>query len=432
MSKPPPCTDLPDLQTGLTHGRNDLRRSSNTRSIENRSAQRFSRQESAASVPLSDIHDPQRPLTYQEELVFIRSEDILKSTRRSTEQYEDTAVTVRFFIEHKEHLDSRVVQILEQIQSLNQLLKEVLFFLEPLQGQQKAAMFVTEDLDVLTRCTRPALDSVEKDFALFDITPMPPEARRLAWERFLHDFSQDSPCSLVELLELSCRYGNELVANIRAGVRSSPESSLWKSRICNTYGFDQSSTIASSSGVQEAHTKSLHYDPEREALLHSRTLLPVSVLDKSGLSSNKEQRELSRLEYKIHPADENKSSTTSTIADSKSAPTGEVSWFWLSQADIIPGYWATPWKHLFSEEVCLGATTVLPNLLEHFTDGRNCRFVKSQPYFIKWLYAGQGTYPGYAHQGRGGVVASGVYESVTFEGLEHAMMPVELLHSTQF
>lgn len=143
-----------------------------------------------------------------------------------------------------------------------------------------------------------------------------------------------------------------------------------------------------------------------------------------------------RVSKEIHvedvPNSEDRSSTASTIAENKITPTGEVNWLWLCHADIVPGYWATPWKHLFSEAICLGAISVLLKVLGTFTNATNCRYVKSSPpHFLDWLRAGKRTYPSYAHNAKGGIVACGTYESANFTAFKHAVTPIELLYSSE-
>jgi len=194
-------------------------------------------------------------------------------------------------------------------------------------------------------------------------------------------FQKENPCSLSEHLKLSCRYGKEFLANINAGIRSSPESNLWMSRIYKTNGFRQNSTLAKSLVVNEANTEAKIDEWGRRTILHhSRLPIPVRLVSRYEQSSEEKIRRVSENAHVEDVANnEDNSSTASTLAGSKITPTGEVNWLWLCQADIIPGYWATPWKHLFSEAVCLGAISVLLKLLETFTDATNCQYMKSPP-----------------------------------------------------
>lgn len=56
---------------------------------------------------------------------------------------------------------------------------------------------------------------------------------------------------------------------------------------------------------------------------------------------------------------------------------GRINWFWLSQTDIIPGFWATPWRSFegVDEQICLGAIKIILNALLGFTDNNSLRYV---------------------------------------------------------
>lgn len=377
----------PDLGHGDAHEHTsdkpeELRRRSSSRPTRSRPAKRESRRGSTASIPLSDPLDTaERPLTYQEELVLISSEAVLRSTRHSREQCKDISTTLQFFFENQAPLDSQDEEIVEQFRTLNELLKQVLLFIEPLRDEHKMAIFVIEELDILTRSVRLASNMLEKGFDHSDIAFMTLEARRQAWGKLMLAFQEENPCSLSEHLKLSCRYGTELLANINARIRSSPESDLWKSCIFTTNGFGQNPALTSSLIAKAANIEAKTYDRGRKPTLpRSRLPMPVRLVSEHEQSS---ERKIDRVSEDIHvedvPNNEDRSSTASTIAQSKITPSGEVNWLWLCQADIVPGYWATPWKHLFSEAVCLGAISVLLQVLKTFTNATNCRYIKSSP-----------------------------------------------------
>jgi hypothetical protein len=52
----------------------------------------------------------------------------------------------------------------------------------------------------------------------------------------------------------------------------------------------------------------------------------------------------------------------------------DLSWFWVSQMDIIPGYWATPWTMQFSPFVSLGTTAVILEALLGLTDDLSLQY----------------------------------------------------------
>lgn len=72
---------------------------------------------------------------------------------------------------------------------------------------------------------------------------------------------------------------------------------------------------------------------------------------------------------------------------------GEINWLWICQADVIPGYFATPWKDLFSESVCLGVIATMLKVLEDFTGPSTLKFVERYPQCEKWAEEGRSTHP---------------------------------------
>jgi len=118
---------------------------------------------------------------------------------------------------------------------------------------------------------------------------------------------------------------------------------------------------------------------------------------------------------------------------------GRISWFWLSQTDIIPGYWATPWRCFgdLTSNVCVGAVQILIEALIHrisataihfepFTDDEpNCALAGT----IDWMRQGKSTYPAYAYGADGGVVCSGGYVSLSTLNFSRHIPAVPLLDS---
>lgn len=158
-TKPTIKTNLenPDLGHGDAHEhtsekREEPRRRSSSRPSRIRSGERESRRGSTSSIPLPDPLDTaERPLIYQEELVLISSEAVLKPTRHSREQCKDISTTLQFLSKTQAPLDSRDEEIVERFRTLNELLKKVLLSIEPLRNEQKMAIFVIGELDILTR-----------------------------------------------------------------------------------------------------------------------------------------------------------------------------------------------------------------------------------------------------------------------------------------
>jgi hypothetical protein len=94
---------------------------------------------------------------------------------------------------------------------------------------------------------------------------------------------------------------------------------------------------------------------------------------------------------------------------------GRLSWFWISQIDVIPGFWATPWRNSISKTSCIGATIVILTALEAAV-GKNCiRYVpvaKWRNRYNEWIFGGRISFPSYCHNSLGGIVAAGEYDHV--------------------
>jgi len=120
---------------------------------------------------------------------------------------------------------------------------------------------------------------------------------------------------------------------------------------------------------------------------------------------------------------------------------GYINWFWFSQTNIIPGFWATPWQPRVDEEgpdhqTCSGAVKTILNALAGFTDNTTLRYLdpSEDPLFSarKWISDGKTTFPGYAHNARGGVVCSGEYSAVKFDVFKELAPAIELLYSYSY
>ncbi|KAB5542495.1 hypothetical protein GE09DRAFT_1175738 [Coniochaeta sp. 2T2.1] len=105
---------------------------------------------------------------------------------------------------------------------------------------------------------------------------------------------------------------------------------------------------------------------------------------------------------------------------------GDINWFWLSQTDIIPGFWATPWhrSQALNIEICVGAINVITEAIQSIvgTAGlinyryppepcspANSKLSKT----IDWMNSGKSTYPAYAYNGQGGIVCHGAFTDLT-------------------
>ena len=398
----------------------------------------------------------EQPLSYEEELLFLRSESVLKRSRKSTEKCKDIMVTLKFFANDQPSVETEVNDIGDRVQVCNSIIKQCLMVIEPLRDQKKLAAFINSEVDVMICGFSVSLDELNDQFGLFDITPMGLHARLKAWHNLCSSFEKQYSCSIFEHLALCCRFGQELRANLEAGILSSPESNLLRTRVLQfsqltaprttstspaspsepsvpqkrrAFRFVQSPSRFTRSPVglvndenvvdQDSNTQSTRYTRGVEA-----------IAPKAQESSIRDYaREFDSLETDESSSSSEQLSNDSTLADSGSSPLGEINWLWICQADLIPGFVATPWRKLFPEAVCIGAISVLLDVLESFTNSSNCRYVESQDRCRSWIDTGKSSFPGYAHNADGGVVASGIYECVNFACLNGGMPPIELLYS---
>ena len=115
-----------------------------------------------------------------------------------------------------------------------------------------------------------------------------------------------------------------------------------------------------------------------------------------------------------------------------------IAWRWLSQMDIIPGYWATPWfwsdPDLYTR-YCKGTISVVLEALLGYLNNRNLQSVSKEHEledFLKWALLGQSTWPIYATNARGGIVVEAHYAKVEFSGFASSMAAVKLLYDYQW
>lgn len=118
---------------------------------------------------------------------------------------------------------------------------------------------------------------------------------------------------------------------------------------------------------------------------------------------------------------------------------GNINWFWLSQTDILAGFWATPWRSFenLSVQVCAGGIIVLIEAIESLI-GKGClQYIpfssslqdESITGTINWMMEGKPTFPAYAYNSKGGVVCPGTYASITYHAFVQQIPAVELLDS---
>jgi hypothetical protein len=118
--------------------------------------------------------------------------------------------------------------------------------------------------------------------------------------------------------------------------------------------------------------------------------------------------------------------------------------FWLCQMDIFYGYWATPWQHPSTvplQPSLVGAVTVILEALLGVLDEKSLLYTDYHPRawgsfcgITVWLSNGNTTYPAYAVNARGGVIAGGVsWIGVRVPAFKNTIVPaLDLLHSYEW
>jgi len=139
---------------------------------------------------------------------------------------------------------------------------------------------------------------------------------------------------------------------------------------------------------------------------------PQSVPDGSGVSHN----------------DADDASERSTSITKENWIKGAVSWLWICQADVLPGYVATPWQDHFPESTCFGTIAIMLEALSHFTNVSTLQYVERLPHCESWIFEGKSTYPCYAINARGGMIVKADYKCAKFNALMTKIPPIQLLH----
>lgn len=129
-----------------------------------------------------------------------------------------------------------------------------------------------------------------------------------------------------------------------------------------------------------------------------------------------------------------------------------VDMYWMSQMNVMRGYWATPWDHIPMYTALTGCVTVVLEALLGFMEPGQIVYTQQswdlgQSFGTTSLWMcdrnfdrnGGGTvsynqsYPAYAHNAKGGVIAAGVYTGCRIPSFPSRVVPVlELAHSYQW
>ncbi|KAF5680187.1 hypothetical protein FCIRC_5897 [Fusarium circinatum] len=110
--------------------------------------------------------------------------------------------------------------------------------------------------------------------------------------------------------------------------------------------------------------------------------------------------------------------------------------YWFCQVDIYQGFWATPWRADAPIDTSLvGAVTVILEALLGFLE-ENVSLVYCNPSRFHttrdWITHGGITYPAYASNSRGGVIARGSYKGVKVPAFQYSVPALELLYSYEW
>ncbi|KAL8648670.1 MAG: hypothetical protein Q9226_005901, partial [Calogaya cf. arnoldii] len=392
-------------------------------------------------------------LTYAEEIMFIHFDHILKRLTICTEQCKDVITTLQSVQTIQPELGPNVPEIYGMIKDTNTSVKELLFHIEPLRANKKVANIVNSKLDKLLLGLQKALDAIQARFDLFDVTSLTPDDRQAAWQGTLDWFQKQYDISIGEYISIVRSFSTEIASNFQAGIYTSPEADLLMKRLSEANSHRRAS---SKPAYIPEDPRQLHSSRSRSRYFHSpsrftdsprvspidQTFHRPSFCDEVPKHSSRRPPHRNAIQYRRYPTDTSSSYSTSdtddsfssktdtsslTLASSKSSYTGEMKWFWISQADVLPGYFATPWKDLFSSAECVGTISVLLKSLEMFTNESNFQYVESQHDSISWLGQGKTTYPSYAHNAVGGVVVAGTYRATMFHSFKNPIAPLELL-----
>lgn len=400
-------------------------------------------------------------LSYEEEKLFNHSAGILKELKKCTEHCKDVIATLRFCIDVQPDVDGSILEIFEVTNACNASLKSLLMIVDPVSNMKKVAEIIVADLDVLLHGLLASLKTIQNDFDHIDIVPMASDERRVKWEQALSNFELQYACSLLDNLTVAQHFQEEVTSNLKLGLYKSTESVMWKKRLVRTSGYKDLPTTSTKSPIEDmkdhgfmglGFKRSMFLSPSRYVQSPNRSSTrgspPRSFHGRTQQRHRNSQHQDSIVtenediskdlvfrggRHKREPSDDDDdlSSSSSTLTGGESDITGEMNWFWISQMDIIPGYFATPWKSTFSIATCTGAISVLIKTIERFTDNTNLRYVSDFPDCKQWLQEGKITSPSYAHGANGGVVVTGIYEPVPFDAFETLLTPIKLLGSLE-
>ncbi|KAL8744652.1 MAG: hypothetical protein Q9184_007973, partial [Pyrenodesmia sp. 2 TL-2023] len=177
-------------------------------------------------------------LTYEEELLFLNSDDVLKKLESCTQQCKDVITTLDFCLSFQPGFADKATEVCEVTEDCNSSLKKLLMTIEPLRDNKKAAEIIVADLSILLHGFCASLNIFRSEFDLFDITSMTPSSRETRWKHTLDAFKEQYPCTMLHSLDLVYLLAEEIHANFKIGVFKSPESALFKKHLAQASGYE--------------------------------------------------------------------------------------------------------------------------------------------------------------------------------------------------
>ncbi|KAL8709019.1 MAG: hypothetical protein Q9220_006228 [cf. Caloplaca sp. 1 TL-2023] len=252
------------------------------------------------------------------------------------------------------------------------------------------------------------------------------ESQEKEWKDILDKFETTHPSSMLEVLDLAHRFAEEIIKNLKTDTLQSPESKLLRERLAKASKYQESSSEDEPPAAKAPSQTSTPSRSPSGSSRRRRRRTASAGSSGSGVRYRDEKRGRPRVRSKV--GDTSRPPPPPPLTQYP-AYSNAFKWRWLCQIDVIPGFYATPWKSFCSNVYCTSAISIVIKTIEMITEGSGFYYVKSHESCRDWLRVGKSTYPSYAHNANGGVVVAGVYRPIVFDGFEQSIPPLTLLHS---
>ncbi|KAL8934532.1 MAG: hypothetical protein Q9216_005864 [Gyalolechia sp. 2 TL-2023] len=270
------------------------------------------------------------------------------------------------------------------------------------------------------------------------------ESQEREWKEILDNFETAHPSTMLEVLDLAHRFAKEIIKNLKTDTFQSPESILLRERLTKANVFRESSSKDEPPTAKASSQKSIRSrsqsrpsvrgsasgftrSPSGPSRRRRRRTASAGSSD-SGVRYVYEKRERPRYRVKINDGH----SPPPPPPIQHQAYSNAIKWRWLCQVDVLPGFFATPWKSSCSDVYCTSAISIFIKTIEMMAGESGFHYVGSHENCKDWLRVGKSTYPSYAHNANGGVVVAGVYRPIVFDGFEQSIPPLTLLRSYSY